>query len=112
MSKYRPDTLPLFYFKDRHEAESVFNSLVAIDDAINQAKTLKEIRKSLHALQQAAQPKPVKEFIRRLLPLHEDRMKRTIQTAIRRVFTATHHYEMAMIHRTKRARKQNGETQQ
>jgi hypothetical protein len=104
MSKYRPDALSLFYFKDRHEAESVFNALVAIDDAINQAKTLKGIRKSLHALQQAAQPKPVKEFIRRLLPLPEDRMKRTTQSAIRRVFTSTHHYRSALIHRTAKAR--------
>jgi hypothetical protein len=110
--KYRPDALSLFYFKDRHEAEREFNALVAIDDAINQAKSLKEVRKSLSALQQAAQQKIVKEFIGRLLLLPSDRMKRVIQTAIRRVFTATHHYEMAMIHRTKRARKQNGETQQ
>jgi hypothetical protein len=63
MSKYRPDALSLFYFKDRHEAESVFDSLIAIDDAIQSAKILKDARKRLNALQQAAQPRPVKEFI-------------------------------------------------
>jgi hypothetical protein len=109
MSKYRPDALSLFYFKDRHEAEAVFNSLIAIDDAIQSAKTLKEARKSLSALQQAAQQKPVKEFIGRLLLLPSDRMKRVVQTAIRRVFTSTHHYESGITNRTIKARRQTAQ---
>jgi hypothetical protein len=107
MSKYRPDALSLFYFKDRHEADAVFNSLVAIDDAIQSAKTLKDARKRLNTLQQAPQPKLIKEFICRLLQLHQDRMKRTITTAIRRVFSSTHHYHSGMKNRTDKARKEN-----
>jgi hypothetical protein len=102
--KHRPDPLSLFYFRSREEAELAFNGLVAVDDAIQAAKTLKDARKRLSALQQGPQPKQIKEFITRLLPLHKDRMERTAQTAIRRVFTSTHHYQSALIHRTAKAR--------
>jgi hypothetical protein len=106
MPKFRPDTLSLFYFKDRQEAEIAFNALVAVADAITQAQGIKDARRQLSALQQAPQPKPVKEFIRRLLPLHKDRMERTAQAAIRRVFTSTHHYASGLTNRTAKARMQ------
>lgn len=102
--KYRADVHSLFYYPAREDAESAFNSLVAIGDAITKAKTADEARKRLKALLRHPQHKTTKEFIRRILPLHEDRMNRAIQTAIRRVFTSTHHYEAAITNRTNKAR--------
>jgi hypothetical protein len=104
MPKYRPDALSLFHFKDRHEAESVFNDLVAIDDAICKARNAGHRTKRLQALLASPLHDLSKEFVRRLLRLPSDRMKRTVQSAIRHTFTSTHHYCSALIHRTSKAR--------
>lgn len=104
MPKYKPDALSLFHFKDRHEAESVFNDLVAIDDVICKAKNISHRQKRLQALLASPLHDISKEFVRRLLRQPSDRMKRTVQTAIRHTFTSTHHYRSALIHRTGKAR--------
>jgi hypothetical protein len=104
MSKYRSDALSLFYFKDRHEAEIVFNDLIRIDDAICKAKNLKAGRKRLEALLNTPLHEQSKEFVQRLLHLHSDRMKRTTAAAIRRVFSSTHHYDSALMNRCRKAR--------
>lgn len=77
---------------------------MAIDDAIRAAADQKDARRRLCALQQGPQPKPVKEFISRILPLYPDRMRRASRRALRHVFTSTHHYHSALIHRTAKAR--------
>jgi hypothetical protein len=107
MPKFRPDTLSLFYFKDGHEADSLFNELVLIDDAICKAKNLKTAKVRLQALLEKPLHDLSKEFIRRLLRLHSDRLKRTSQAALRRTFTSTHHYKSALINRTSKARAKN-----
>jgi hypothetical protein len=108
MSKYRPDALSLFYFKDRHEADAVFNSLVAVDDAIKEAKDTRQARAKLRELLQSpSQIEQTRQFIERIIELSKDRMERYAQAALRRVFTSTHHYQSGMKNRTDKARKEN-----
>jgi hypothetical protein len=107
MPKFRPDTLSLFYFKDSHEADRVFNELVAIDDAICKAKNVSHRTKRLEVLLTSPLHDISKEFVKRLLHLHADRLKRTTAAAIRRVFASTHHYRSGLIHRTAKARTKN-----
>jgi hypothetical protein len=105
MSKYRPDPLLLFYLPTREESEIAFNALVAIDDAIKEAKSTRQARAKLRALLESPrQIEQTKKFIERIIELRKDRMERYAQSALRRVFTSTHHYQSALINRQRKAR--------
>ena len=105
MSKHRPDPSLLFYLPQRDGIEKAFDALVAVDDAIKAAKRTGQARKNLKALLESPQQtEQTKTFISRILDLEKDRMERYSQSALRRLFTYTAHYQSALTHRSTKAR--------
>jgi hypothetical protein len=104
MRTHRPDPLLLLYLPAQEDIEAAFDALVAVTDAISNTKGGHQAGKKLRALLDTDQPEQVKEFIRRILDLHKERMERYAQSARRRLFTQTEHYLSALNNRAQRAR--------